>query len=66
MFTRICLFLLNVQASKKRPTQPVADRWVRGAIFEFFGSFEFFPFRRRVSSHPPATNGGRWAAYAMI
>jgi len=35
------------------------DRWVRGAFFRLFSGFEFFPFRRRVSSLPPATNAHR-------
>ena len=38
------------------------DRWVRAAFFELFPGVEFFPFRRRVSALPPATNAGRWAA----
>ena len=39
------------------------DRWVRAAFFEPFLSFAFFPFRRRVSSLPPATNACRWGLF---
>ena len=44
------------------PSLPGAvDRWVRGAFFELFLGFRFFPVRQRVSAHPPATNASRWA-----
>jgi len=45
-----------------RLTQRAVDRWVLAAFFERFLSFECFPFRRRLSSRPPATNAHRWAA----
>ena len=45
----------------RRPTKRAVDRWVRGAFFELFRGFEFFPFQRRVSALPPATNASRWA-----
>jgi hypothetical protein len=41
------------------------DRWVRGAFYERFSGFGLFPFRRRVSALPPATNASRSAADLM-
>jgi hypothetical protein len=46
----------------KRANNAAVDKWVRDAFFELFRGFEFFSFRRRVSSHPPATNASRWAS----
>jgi hypothetical protein len=46
---------------KIHPTPHAVEKWVRGAFFEYFRGFEFFPFRQRRSSHRPATNASRWA-----
>jgi hypothetical protein len=41
-------------ASKGRLTMCAVDRWVRGTFSDLFHDFSFFPFRRRISSRPPA------------
>ena len=52
---------MKVASRECRPTMRAVDRWVRTAFFELFRGIEFSPFRRRISSHPPAGNADGWA-----
>jgi hypothetical protein len=47
---------------------PHSVQWTGGyaAHFESFPGFGFYPFRRRVSALPPATNASRWGTIASI
>jgi hypothetical protein len=40
-------------------TMRAVDRWGGAAFSSSFRGFGFFPFRQRVSPHPPATNAYR-------
>ena len=51
-----------ILAGKRAPNTGCSGQVGTVRVFERFHGFVFFPFRRRLSSHPPATNARRWAA----